>query len=134
VPSFEDLADLVVRRCYEGLQSGRPTVSLQDAAAVIRLAWQIERDEAIPARDKALAELAEAQDAMLALKAAADPVGWPTPSPGNARCWRRSSRPAIPFPRSGCRHRAAWQRRDEQRRVVDPRHERAQAGPGRSCQ
>jgi hypothetical protein len=58
VPSFEDLADLVVRRCYEGLQSGRPTVSLQDAAAVMRLAWQIERDEAIPARDKALAELA----------------------------------------------------------------------------
>ena len=68
VPSFEDLADLVVRRCYEGLQSGRPTVSLQDAAAVIRLAWQIERDEAIPARDKALAELAEAQAAVLSLK------------------------------------------------------------------
>ena len=68
VPSFEDLADLVVRRCYEGLQSGRPTVSLQDAAAVMRLAWQIERDEAIPARDKALAELAEAQAAVLSLK------------------------------------------------------------------
>jgi hypothetical protein len=68
VPSFEDLADLVVRRCYESLQSVRPTVSLQDAAAVIRLAWQIERDEAIPARDKALAELAEAQAAVLSLK------------------------------------------------------------------
>ncbi len=70
VPSFEDLADLVVRRCYEGLQSGRPTVSLQGAAAVIRLAWQIERDEAIPARDEALAELTEAQGAVLALRTA----------------------------------------------------------------
>jgi hypothetical protein len=70
VPTFEDLADLVLRRCYEGLQFGRPTVSLQAAAAVMRLAWQIERDEAIPARDKALAELAEVHQAMLTLKAA----------------------------------------------------------------
>jgi hypothetical protein len=70
VPGFEDLAGLVVRRCYESLQAGRPTVSLQDAVAVMRLAWQIERDEAIPARDKALAELAEVQQAMLTLKAA----------------------------------------------------------------
>jgi hypothetical protein len=61
---------MVVLRCYEGLHFGRPTVSLQDAAAVIRLAWQIERDEAIPARDEALAELAEVQQAMLTLKAA----------------------------------------------------------------
>jgi len=61
---------MVVRRCYEGLHFGRPTVSLQDAAAVIRLAWQVERDEAIPARDEALAELAEVQEAMLTLKAA----------------------------------------------------------------
>ena len=44
---------------------------MHDAVAAMRLAWQIEHDEAIPARDKALAELAEAQDAMLALKAAA---------------------------------------------------------------
>ena len=34
----------------------------------MRLAWQIERDEAIPVRDKALAELAEAQAAVLSLK------------------------------------------------------------------
>lgn len=34
----------------------------------MRLAWQIEHDEAIPARDKALAELAEAQAAVLMLK------------------------------------------------------------------
>ena len=41
---------------------------MQDAVAVSRLAWQIERDEAIPARDAALAELAEAQAAVLSLK------------------------------------------------------------------
>ena len=64
MPSFEDLADLVVRRCYEGLQSGRPTVSLQDAAAVMRLAWQIERDEAIPERDAALRQLEKWQQDM----------------------------------------------------------------------
>jgi len=64
VPSFEDLADLVVRRCYEGLQSGRPTVSLQDAAAVMRLAWQIERDEAIPERDAARRKLEKWQQDM----------------------------------------------------------------------
>jgi hypothetical protein len=41
---------------------------VQDAVAAMRLAWQIERDEAIPARDKALADLAEAQQAVLMLK------------------------------------------------------------------
>ena len=46
---------------YERLEAGEAAVSLQDAVAAMRLAWQIERDEAIPARDKALAELAEAQ-------------------------------------------------------------------------
>jgi hypothetical protein len=40
----------------------------QTAAASTRLARQIRRDEAIPARDKALAELAEAQAAVLSLK------------------------------------------------------------------
>ena len=34
----------------------------------MRLAWQIERDEAIPARDKALAELAEVHETVLMLK------------------------------------------------------------------
>jgi predicted secreted protein len=32
------------------------------------LAWPVERDQAIPARDKALAELAEAKAAVLSLK------------------------------------------------------------------
>ncbi len=36
--------------------------------------------------------------------------------------------------RSHSHDRAAWQRRDVQRHVVDTRHERALAGPRRSCQ
>ena len=68
VPGMADLAALALRRCYERLEAGEAAVSLQDAVAAMRLAWQIERDEAIPARDKALAELAEAQAAVLSLK------------------------------------------------------------------
>ena len=63
-----DLASLALRRAYERLEAGEPAVSVQDAVAAMRLAWQIERDEAIPARDAALAELAEAQAAVLSLK------------------------------------------------------------------
>jgi hypothetical protein len=67
-PSLKDLADLAVRKAYEGLLYGKLAVSVPDAVAVARLAWQIERDEAIPARDAALAELAEVQQALLTLK------------------------------------------------------------------
>ncbi len=63
-----DLASLALRRAYERLEVGAPGVSVQDVVAVSRLAWQVERDEVIPARDAALAELAEAQAAMLTLK------------------------------------------------------------------
>ena len=63
-----DLASLALRRAYERLEVGVRDVPVQDAVAVSRLAWQIERDEAIPARDAALAELAEAQAAVLTLK------------------------------------------------------------------
>jgi len=41
---------------------------VSDAVALMRLSWQVERDQAIPARDKALAELAETQQAVLMLK------------------------------------------------------------------
>ena len=68
MPDVADLATIAVKRCYEGLQSGTAAVSVQDAVAAMRLAWQIERDEAIPARDEALAELAKVQEAMLTLK------------------------------------------------------------------
>jgi hypothetical protein len=67
VPELADLAALALRRCYEQLEAGG-AVSVTDAVAAMRLAWQIERDEAIPARDAALAELAEAQAAVLSLK------------------------------------------------------------------
>ena len=67
-PGVDDLAALALRRCYERLEAGEAAVSLQDAVVAMRLAWQIERDEAIPARDKALAELAKAQAAVLSLK------------------------------------------------------------------
>ena len=69
MPSIADLAALALRRCYERLEAGG-AVSVTDAVVAMRLAWQIEHDEAIPARDRALAELADIQDAMLALKAA----------------------------------------------------------------
>ncbi len=63
-----DLASLALRRAYERLEVGVPGVSVQDAVAAMRLAWQVERDEAVPARDEALAELAKAQAAVLTLK------------------------------------------------------------------
>ena len=63
-----DLASLALRRAYERLEVGVPGVSVRDVVAVSRLAWQVEQDEAIPARDEALAELAEAQAAVLTLK------------------------------------------------------------------
>jgi hypothetical protein len=68
VPGIADLAALALRRCYERLEAGEAAVPVQDAVAAMRLAWQIEHDEAIPARDKALADLAEAQAAVLSLK------------------------------------------------------------------
>ena len=67
-PGVADLARVAMKRAYERVEASEAAVSLQDAVAAMRLAWQIERDEAIPARDKALAELAEAQQAMLILK------------------------------------------------------------------
>ena len=70
VVELADVAPLGLRRCYERLEAGEHPAFVQDAVALARLAWQIERDEAIPARDKALAELAEIQAAVLSLKGA----------------------------------------------------------------
>jgi hypothetical protein len=66
VPELAGLAALALRRCYGQREAGG-VVSLADAVAAARLAWQVEHHEAIPARDKALAELAEAQAAVLSL-------------------------------------------------------------------
>ena len=49
IPSAGDLASLALRRCYERLEAGQASVSLQDAAALVRLAREIERDDAVAA-------------------------------------------------------------------------------------
>ena len=59
VPSVEDLANLVVRRCYDGLQSGRLAVSVQAAVALIRLAHEIEHDDSLAERDAARRQMEE---------------------------------------------------------------------------
>ena len=43
---------------------------MADAVAAVRVAWPVEHDKAIPARDKVLAGLTEAQAAVLSLKLA----------------------------------------------------------------
>ena len=53
VPDIADLASLVLRRCYERLQSGEAGVSLRDAVSVMRLAHEIEHDDALAERDAA---------------------------------------------------------------------------------
>ena len=55
--SLKDLAGLAVRKAFEGLLYGKLTVSVPGAVAVARLAWQVERDQAIPERDAALRRL-----------------------------------------------------------------------------
>jgi hypothetical protein len=59
VRSIEDLANLVLRCCYDGLQSGRLAVSLQPAVALIRLAHEIEHDAALAERDAARRQMEE---------------------------------------------------------------------------
>ena len=58
-PSVDDLASLVLRRCYDGLQSGRSAVSVQAAVALIRLAHEIEHDAALAERDAARRQMEE---------------------------------------------------------------------------
>ena len=64
MPSIDELAPLVLRRCYERVEAGEQAVSVQDAVAAMRLAWQIERDQAIPERDAALRQLEKWQQDM----------------------------------------------------------------------
>jgi hypothetical protein len=47
VPSVADLAALALRRAYERVEAGDAAVSLRNAVAAMRLAWQIERAEAM---------------------------------------------------------------------------------------
>lgn len=58
-PSIDDLATLVLRRCWEGLQSGAPVVPVRDAVAILRLAHEIEHDAALAERDAARRQMEE---------------------------------------------------------------------------
>ena len=49
----------MLRRCWEGLQSGRPAVSVQAAVALIRLAHEIEHDAALAERFAARRQMEE---------------------------------------------------------------------------
>ncbi len=55
MPDVADLATIAVKRCYEGLQSGTAAVSVQDAVAILRLAREIGRDNAVSAAAEARA-------------------------------------------------------------------------------
>lgn len=58
-PTVEDLAALVLRRCYERLEAGEAEVRLRDAVALLRLAHEIEHDEALAERDAARRQMEE---------------------------------------------------------------------------
>ena len=42
-----DMADLALRRCYQHLDAGEAAVPVRDAVAIVRLAREIERDQAL---------------------------------------------------------------------------------------
>jgi len=84
VPGVADLARVALQHAYERIEAGEAAVSPQDAVAAMRLAWQIERDEAIPERDVALRQLEKWQQDMTeftwALRMVLDrqyPGSWP---------------------------------------------------------
>jgi hypothetical protein len=58
-PDVDDLAALVLRRCWEGLQSGAPVVPVRDAVAILRLAHEIEHDSALTERDATRRQIEE---------------------------------------------------------------------------
>ena len=64
VPGVADLARVAMQRAYERVEAGEAAVSLQNAVAAMRLAWQVERDQAIPERDAALRQLEKWQQDM----------------------------------------------------------------------
>jgi hypothetical protein len=51
VPDVADLAALVTRRVFERLEAGEARVAIREAVAVLRLAHEIEHDEALAERD-----------------------------------------------------------------------------------
>ena len=61
MPDGADLATIAVKRCYEGLQSGRPAVSVRDVAALLKLQREIERDDALASRNAAMRQVEQWQ-------------------------------------------------------------------------
>jgi hypothetical protein len=80
VPGVADLASLVLRRCYERLQSGRPAVSVRDVAALLKLQREVERDDAVAAAVEARARAEMFQrglsSTLWAAKRHIDPARW----------------------------------------------------------
>jgi hypothetical protein len=59
VPDVGDLANLVLRRCYERVEAGEAAVTIRDAVAILRFAHEIEHDEALAERDAARRQMEE---------------------------------------------------------------------------
>ena len=58
-PASPTWPGLALKRCYEGLQSARPAVSVRDAVVLVRLAHEIEHDAALAERDAARRQMEE---------------------------------------------------------------------------
>ena len=59
VPGVDDLAALVLRRCYERLEADEAAVTIRDAVALIRLAHEIEHEAALAERDATRRQMEE---------------------------------------------------------------------------
>ena len=97
-PSVAEVASLAVRRCYEGLQSGRPAVSVRDVAALLKLQREIERDDAVAAAAEARARAQMFQKGLASTlwtaKRHIDPARWrarrpSTRTPTSRQDWRQ---------------------------------------------
>ncbi len=64
VPDVADLAALVTRRAFERLEADEARVAIRDAVAVLRLAHEIEHDDALAERDAARRQMQEWQNGL----------------------------------------------------------------------
>lgn len=98
MPGIADLASLALRRCWESLEAGEAAVPLQGAVAALRLAWQIERDDAVAAAAGARARAEMFRKALASTlwtaKRHIDPARWRARRPStrtstSRRDWRQ---------------------------------------------
>ena len=64
MPDVADLAALVTRRAFERLEADEARVAIRDAVAVLRLAHEIEHDDALAERDAARRQMQEWQNGL----------------------------------------------------------------------